>query len=185
MELEELKFKEIYLSYFSKMKYFALAYSVSEEDAENIVQDVFMEFWENRAVLINYTNLIAFLFTAVKNQTLNCLRHKIIEQQAVEHLQEEYFLTLRMHLDSLEAFDQSVFSDRELKQVIDRAINSLSDRCRQIFIMSKIDGKKQKQIAEELHISINTVETQMGIAYKKLKTELKNYIPIYLFLVFL
>lgn len=49
------------------------------------------------------------------------------------------------------------------------------------FIKNKIEGKKQKEIAAELNISINTVETQMGIAYKKLKTELKDYFPLFLF----
>lgn len=53
------------------------------------------------------------------------------------------------------------------------------------FYKNKIEGKKQKEIAAELNISINTVETQMGIAYKKLKTELKDYFPLFLFLLYL
>jgi len=67
--------------------------------------------------------------------------------------------------------------------IISRALDSLSDKCREIFIMNKLEGKKQKQIAEELNISINTVETQMGIAYKKLRVELKDYMPLLLFLL--
>jgi RNA polymerase sigma-70 factor (ECF subfamily) len=52
-------------------------------------------------------------------------------------------------------------------------------------LKSKIEGKKQKEIAEEMNISINTVETQMGIAYKKLRNELKDYFPLFIFLYYL
>ena len=64
-------------------------------------------------------------------------------------------------------------------------IDSLPERCREIFLKSKIEGKKQKEIAEEMNISINTVETQMGIAYKKLRNELKDYFPLFIFLYYL
>ncbi|MCC8170678.1 MAG: LuxR C-terminal-related transcriptional regulator, partial [Parabacteroides sp.] len=57
------------------------------------------------------------------------------------------------------------------------------EKCRTIFIMSKLEGKKQKEIARELAISVNTVETQMGIAYKKLRAELKDYLPLFLFIL--
>ncbi len=87
-----------------------------------------------------------------------------------------------MNLNSLEAFDEDLFSEEDVEKIISRAFDSLSDKCREIFIMSKLEGKKQKQIAEELNISINTIETQMGIAYKKLRVELKDYMTLFLFL---
>lgn len=177
------KFEEIYLTYFAKMKYFAKEYVVSDEEAENIVQDVFTELWEKREVLAMPVNLIAYLFTSIKNKCLNHLRHKTVQQETATQLQEEYAITLRMNLDSLEVFDEHLFSDQDIERIISRALDSLSEKCRQIFIMSKLEGKKQKQIAEELDISINTVETQMGIAYKKLRMELKEYMPLLLFLL--
>jgi RNA polymerase sigma-70 factor (ECF subfamily) len=88
-----------------------------------------------------------------------------------------------MNLDSLEAFDNNLFSDQDIEKIISRALDTLSEKCRTIFIMSKIEGKKQKEIAQELNISINTIETQMGIAYKKLRIELKDYFPILLFIL--
>ena len=88
-----------------------------------------------------------------------------------------------MNLNSLEAFDQNLFSEQDIEKIITRALNSLSDKCREIFIMSKIEGKKQKEIATELNISINTIETQMGIAYKKLRAELKDHLPLLLFIL--
>lgn len=180
----DIKFEDIYLSYFSKMKHFAQEYVILEEDAENIVQDVFTELWEKREMLNMPINLIAYLFTTIKNKCLNHLRHKTIVNETANLLQEEYFITLRMNLNSLEAFDQNLFSEQDIEQIITKALNTLSPKCKEIFIMSKIEGKKQKQIAAELNISINTVETQIGIAYKKLRVELKNYLPLFLFLLY-
>ena len=180
---EETRFEDIYLSYFSKMKYFAKEYVISEEDAENIVQDVFVELWENKEMLNMHMNLIAYLFTTIKNKCLNHLRHKLVVQETASKLQEEYTISLRMNLDSLEAFDNNLFSDQDIEKIIYRALDTLSEKCRTIFIMSKIEGKKQKEIAQELNISINTIETQMGIAYKKLRIELKDYFPILLFIL--
>ena len=180
---EETRFEDIYLSYFSKMKYFAKEYVISEEDAENIVQDVFVELWENKKMLNMHMNLIAYLFTTIKNKCLNHLRHKLVVQETASKLQEEYTISLRMNLDSLEAFDNNLFSDQDIEKIISRALDTLSEKCRTIFIMSKIEGKKQKEIAQELNISINTIETQMGIAYKKLRIELKDYFPILLFIL--
>ena len=59
----------------------------------------------------------------------------------------------------------------------------LPEKCREIFIKSKIEGKKQKDIAAELNISLKTVENQMAIAYKKIKSELKDYLPLLIFLL--
>ena len=180
---EEVRFEDIYLSYFSKMKHFAKEYVILDEDAENIVQDVFVELWENKKMLNMHMNLIAYLFTTIKNKCLNHLRHKLVVQETASKLQEEYTISLRMNLDSLDAFDNNLFSDQDIEKIISRALDTLSEKCRTIFIMSKIEGKKQKEIAQELNISINTIETQMGIAYKKLRIELKDYFPILLFIL--
>ena len=75
---EEVRFEDIYLSYFSKMKHFAKEYVILDEDAENIVQDVFVELWENKEMLNMHMNLIAYLFTTIKNKCLNHLRHKLV-----------------------------------------------------------------------------------------------------------
>jgi RNA polymerase sigma-70 factor (ECF subfamily) len=163
------------------MKHFAAEYVVCEEDAENIVQDVFMELWEKRPVLVDRTHLAAYLFTAVKNRSLNYLRRRIREQEAAGRIQDEYQAVLRMNLDSLKYFDHTLFDEEDAGQIVSQALRSLPEQCRRVFVMSKIEGRKQKDIAAELHISINTVETQIGIAYKKLRIELKKYIPLLLF----
>ena len=165
-------FEEIYVSWFSRMKYFALEYVVSEEDAENIVQDVFTELWERKEILAYDVNLVALLFTSIKNRCIDLLRHRIVVKEAVNLIQEEYQATLRMKLASLELFDQSLLSEQDIERIITEVVDSLPEKClREIFIKSKIEGKKQKDIAAELNISLKTVENQMAIAYKKIKSD--------------
>lgn len=181
---EDRLFENIYLSYFPKMKRFAQEYVISEQDAENIVQDMFAELWEKREMLADQTIRIAYLFTIIKNKCLNYLRHKTITEEASNKIQEEYYITLRMNLDSLEAFEQQIFSDQDIEDLINRALDSLPAKCKEIFIMNKLEGKKQEQIATELNLSVNTVRNQIGIAYKKLRNELKDYFPLWLFLFY-
>jgi RNA polymerase sigma-70 factor (ECF subfamily) len=122
------------------------------------------------------------LFTVIKNKCLDYLRHQTILNQAVNAVQEEFQLDLKMRFDSLKIFDNDVLTaETSIEELITKAIDALPEKCREIFIKSKLEGKKQKEIAEELNISINTIETQMGIAYKKLKSELKDYLPIFIF----
>lgn len=178
-----LKFEEIYLNYYSRMKYFALEYVLREEDAENIVQDIFLELWESRQELFSHINLFSLLFTTVKNRCIDFLRHQQVVQKTTEKIQKEYQKTLQMKLHSLEILDDKIFSEPDIESVIQNAIDSLPERCREIFIKNKIEGKKQKDIAQELNISIHTVESQMGIAYRKLRESLKDYLPLLFFLL--
>ena len=157
-------FEYIYIYYFPKMKRFAREYVLSDEDAENIVQDVFLELWEKKEILSLQLNVIAYLFTAIRNRCINFLRRSMIAKNAENKLQEEYKLTLQMKYYSLEAFNQEIFQEKDVEQILSKAIDTLPEKCREIFILSKIKGKKQKDIATELNISVNTVETQISIA---------------------
>jgi RNA polymerase sigma-70 factor (ECF subfamily) len=176
-------FEDIYLSFYPRLKRFAQEYVVNEEDAENIVQDIFMDLWTKREFLSSQINLTAYLFTNIKNRCIDFHRHRMVVMNATRQMQEEFELTMQMKLQSLEVLDEQIISDANIETIIDNAIQSLPERCRQIFIMNKIEGKKQKIIAEELNISLNTVENQMAIAYQKLREILKDYLPILFFLL--
>ncbi len=178
-----MDFENFYITWYSRVKYFARDYVLSEEEAENIAQDVFLEFYQKRDSLDFHINIIAYLFTSVKNKCIDYLRRKLLEQEAAAKMQEEFDLSFRMKFDSLEAFNLEGLSEDNIKNIIEKALESLPERCREIFVMSKIEGKKQKEIAEELGVSVKTIECQMTIAYKKLREELKNYLPLLLFLL--
>ena len=178
-----IDYEALYLLHFSKMKRFAKEYVVYEEDAENLVQDIFADLWDKKELLQTMTAvaLVSYLYTTLKNRCLNFIRHKAVEAAAAEQIQEEYYTTLQLNINSLEALNSNVFDEEDMTCLVEKALNLLSGRCRKIFIMNKLEGKKQ--IAEELQISINTVETQMGIAYKKMRAALLKHHNLLLFLL--
>jgi RNA polymerase sigma-70 factor (ECF subfamily) len=165
---------------------FVREYIVSVEDAENIVQDAFAEIWETRkGVLYKKSHLLSFLFVRIRSRCLDFLRHQTVVREAEDVLQETFRRDMQMKFDSLEAFDpEALLSETSVEDLIVKAINSLSPKCREIFVKCKLEGKKQKEIAQEMNISINTIETQMGIVCKKLKQELKDYLSLLLFIYY-
>ncbi|WP_455672431.1 RNA polymerase sigma-70 factor [Phocaeicola sp.] len=175
-------FETFYITWYSRAKYFAREYILSESDAENIVQDVFLHLYERRELFDAYVNLTAYLFTSIKNKCLDHLRKKVTEQEVALELQSEFEMALRMKYDSLEILNTDFPNESGIEELLNAALQKLPERCREIFIMNKLEGKKQKQIAEELQISVNTVESQMAIAYKKLREELKDCLPLFIFL---
>lgn len=168
-------FDKIYVTYFARMYRFAKEYVLFDEDAENIVQDVFLTLWEKREVLDIQVSLVSYLFSLVKNRSLDYLRHQVVA--------DEYKQELKAKLFSLEAMNYSVGSDENIEHIVAAAIDKLPERCREIFIKSRVEGKKYREIADELQISVNTVENQMGIALKRLRAELKEYLPLLIFLL--
>ena len=137
-----MSFSELYLIYYPKLVRFAKEFVMSEEDAENITQDVFTDLWEKRESMNHIENMNAYLFRLVRNK-------------------------------SLDRFDVYDISERnQMENLIRDAINSLPKRCRDIFLLSRMEGLKYREISERLGISVNTVECQMGIALKKLRAKL-------------
>ncbi|KAA4628615.1 RNA polymerase sigma-70 factor [Bacteroides ovatus] len=153
-----MNFSELYLTYYSKLVRFAKEFVIQEEDAENITQDVFIILWENRDFIERIDNMNAYLFRLVRNKCLDYLKHKVFEQRYVESVQTSY--------------EVDVVEDNDTEILIRAAINSLPKRCRDIFLLSRVEGLKYKEISEQLGISVNTVECQMGIALKKLRIKL-------------
>lgn len=153
-----MNFSELYLTYYSKLVRFAKEFVIQEEDAENITQDVFIILWENRDFIERIDNMNAYLFRLVRNKCLDYLKHKVFEQRYVESVQTSY--------------EVDVVEDNDTEILIRTAINSLPKRCRDIFLLSRVEGLKYKEISEQLGISVNTVECQMGIALKKLRIKL-------------
>ena len=175
-------FEHFYISWYSRAKNFAREYVLDDVEAENIVQDVFIKVYERWNLFDENINLTSYFFTAIKNESLKTLRKKLTVEKAKERIQKEYTMEIRLRYDSLESLNTAFSDEKSIEDLLYDALNKLPERCRQIFVMNKLKGKKQKQIAEELGISVNTVEVQMGIAYKKLREELKDYLPIILFL---
>lgn len=176
-------FSRIYLVYYPKLISFAREYVISEEDAENIVQDMFLLLWNNKGMLHTIVNPNAYFFTLIKNRCIDFLRGKINESHRNKRIQNVFEAELELKLNSLDFFDTYHLSEEDIETIITDAINSLPPKCREIFILNRFEELKYREIAEKLNVSINTIENQMSIAFQKLRIKLKDYMPLYIFLV--
>ena len=146
------------------------------ETAENIIQDVFLKVWENRGRLDPNLSIKSYLYTIARNMSLKHQRHQTVVRDSEE--------TVRGLHSSVKTPDE-VLDESEMASSIRLAIDSLPEKCGIIFKMNRFDGLTYREISEILEISIKTVENQMSIALKKLKSYLTPYVELLLLLVFL
>ncbi|MBS7196700.1 MAG: RNA polymerase sigma-70 factor [Bacteroidales bacterium] len=136
--------------------------------AHDVVQGVFCRFYENRRRIIIEGTLKAYLYRAVYNSCLDVLKHEKVkniynDQVLLDFYLKEIALAPEVELN---------LRREEIREAINSSVSKLPERCRQIFVMSKIEEKSNQEIASELGISIKTVETQMRIALVKLRKDL-------------
>lgn len=179
LNMKETDFDRIYVIYFPKLVRFAQTYLLHREDAENIVQDIFLQLWESADQHLLESSLNAYLFTIVKNRCIDALRKYDQMQDKRCLLSDLERKEFNFKLYSLQHFDDNHLTLPEIEQIIQQAMDSLPLRCREIFMLSRIEGLKHKEIAERLQLSVNTVEGQISIALRKLREALKNYMPLF------
>ena len=167
-----MKFSEVYIKYYSKLRRFAIDFVEDEQDAENLVQDAFMELWKSSDELERINNINAYMFRLVKNRCLDFIKHKVTEQKYAKSV----LSTADYRLSALDSFNETGVFMTDLENDVRSAISALPQRCRTIFELSRFEGKKYREIAAMLSISENTVEIQMGIAIKRLKSSLAHYL---------
>ena len=169
-------FARTYKAYFTKLVRFSQAYILSKQDAENIVQDTFLYLWENSDVAESIYDIKAFLFTLVKNRCIDFLRKQTSSKtQPISSVEES---ELQLKLYALQKFDENIFIEPNIESTIENAIQSLPEKCREIFVLSRFEGLRYKEIASRLNISTNTIEGQISIALKKLREKLKDYMML-------
>ncbi|MDP2335783.1 MAG: RNA polymerase sigma-70 factor [Bacteroidota bacterium] len=178
---DEAAFKVIYNKYVPRLYYFVFEYVPLVDIVENIIQDTLMTLWDKKAELTDNTNLGAYLFTVAKNNCLYKLRDQRYKQKLFESSDVDG-LELKANLDALHTLDTSSFAFTEIEQIIEETLSQLPPQCRTIFNMSRFDDKKNKEIAEELGISVKAVEGHITKALKLFRITLKDYLPIMAFL---
>lgn len=166
-ENDEDAFKELYELYYGRLFLFAKSIVRTKELAEEVVEDVFIRLWCNKASIPGIQNLNVYLYTAIKNTCLNTLSQK--SKQLVSSSFD--FLQIEPENEFYNPYELIVSS--EMMQKMQQAIDSLPPRCKLIFRMVREDGLKYKEVAEILNISINTIDVQMAIAVKKICSALK------------
>lgn len=167
---DEQAFRVFFEHYYPRLYGYALTFLNSHSQSEESVADVFMKVWRNKKNIVVIKNIDHYMFRAVKNQALNYLKRKsliTVKLDEVDFEASDFFIQQ----------DPSIL-DNELAIQIQTAINSLPPRSRLIFGLIRQDRLKYKEVAEQLDLSVRTVENQMNIALKKIRKKINPYLHI-------
>jgi len=180
--------EETYISLFREYYIGLCSYSrryVGRKDiAEEIVSETFMKIWENRAKLTINTSIKAYLFQAVCNNSLNYLRKLKNENNLEEYFKktESGNIGFAMPIDEIE--EQSLIME-DISEKIEEAVSKLPEQQQQAFRLKRFEGKKNKEVAEIMGLSVKTIEMHLSKATLHLRENLKDYLPSFLLFMLL
>jgi RNA polymerase sigma-70 factor (ECF subfamily) len=161
---DERAFAEIYQRYAEKLAGFAGSKLYSLDDARDILHDLFVKLWEGREQLHITSNLQSYLFAVI--------RHRIVDKIRKNITREEYALTVQSFTVFCDEHADKLLELKQLRQTVDRSLNQLSPRIKEIYQLSREEGLSNHDIAEKLHLSEQTVKNQLSAALKHLRETL-------------
>jgi len=180
---DETAFKVVFNKYYSRLYYFVMEFVSFDDIAENIVQDTFIALWNKRSDIKDDSVLSAYLFTVAKNNCLYKLRYLRNSQHLFKTGLPDWN-ELDLNMEALGALDTSAFTFEEIGNIIEKTLNELPPQCRKVFFLSRFEERKNREIAEELHISVKVVEKHISKGLLKFKESLKDYLPFVAFIFF-
>jgi len=155
----DIVYRQLFRKYYANLLFYA-ARMVGEEDAEDVVQEVFVELWHRKDSVTVGEQIQAFLYRAVYTRALNVLKHRDIKNSYEAAMQEVYNKRALFYQPD----DNDVLKrieDRELRKHIISAIDELPEKCKLVFKLSYLHNMKNKDIAEAMDVSLRTVEAHM------------------------
>ncbi len=172
--LNKQDFEKLFKEHFKPLTAFAYKFVNDIDEAKSIVHDVFMKLWEKRSDINMTGSVKSYLFTSVNNRSLNYIRDN-------KKLTREDFILVNEYDKQ---WEHNYFNETdEIQKKIDATLNKISPKAKEVFLMSRNEGLKYKEIADMLNISIKTVETHMSTALKELRENLKEYLTLILFCI--
>ena len=168
-------FEYVFKKYYQRLVGFARRYIQDEDIIEDIVQDCYAVLWEKSSLAASISvSVSAFLFAMVRNGCLNHLRHEqVVQKYEIEYLAYVQGEERLYHADfGLEIEHKLLYE--ELQEKIAQVVESLPERCRAVFIMSRFEGLKNREIAEKLNISTTAVEKHISRAMHKFSERFKD-----------
>jgi RNA polymerase sigma-70 factor (ECF subfamily) len=167
-------FEYVFLTYYNELCIHAYSILKDKDNAEEIVQEVFVKLWESRMELSIKQSIKAYLYRTVHNQCINYLDHLLVKKKYAAESSENF-----RDLISPVSADYPIANliVQELQDKIDQSLLSLPEQCRKVFLLIRHDDLSYKEAAEKLGVSVNTVKTQLQRAISRLRENLKNYLP--------
>jgi len=162
-----LAFDLLYKKYCGRIYKFGYSLLKSKEEAENLLQEVFLSLWEHRFNVENNASVKSFLFTVTYNSAISFLRKKAKDN--------EFFKYLKSLQEPSDVPVDVALNYRELETRLEEIINGLPQRQKEIYLMHKVEGLKYAEIAERLSLSVNTIENHMARALRTIRDKLGSY----------
>lgn len=167
---DETAFEQVFKTHFKSLHAYAFTILKDEMAAEEMVQQVFFKLWERTATLSISGSVAAYLYRAVHNESLNYIKYQKV--RADHRLQVAY--SMRAQAESASGKVLTTEMEKKLRD----ALNELPEQCRTIFQLSRFEELKYREIADQLDISVKTVENQMGKALKLLRAKLIDFLTL-------
>ncbi len=170
----EESFTEAFDQHYAPLCFYADKFIHDMDESRSLVQEVFVDLWTKRSKIHIKQSLKSYLFKSVRNISLDYIKHKNVESKYLKHSQHES-----------ESDDRDLIEEAELNACINRAVEELPEKCREIFLLCRFEDLTYKEIADRLNLSIKTIEMQMSIALKKLRLKLtdRQHIQLLVFLI--
>jgi RNA polymerase sigma-70 factor (ECF subfamily) len=172
---EKCAFETLFRLYYSKLVHIAKGYLVYHQEAESIVQNVFLKIWENRGGLKEVTNINSYLYSVTKNSCLDQLKHEKVKRN---YLDQRFLIKSEIQRQFIQDDAASLLLENELESKIMRSIELLPEKCKNVFKKSRFEGLKHGEIAAQMGISHKTVDNHIASALKHMKLHLREYITI-------
>lgn len=174
----------LFEEYYAGLCAYSRRYVGRKDIAEEIVSETFFKIWENRKTLEIHTSIKSYLFQATANNSLNHLR-KLKKEERIE----EYFSGVENLNIGFQEIAENVTETsllvQELNARIEDAIKQLPPKQQEAFRLKRFEGKKNKEIAEEMGIAVKTVEMHLSKAMDSMRNSLKDYLPAFLLFMLL
>ncbi len=180
-EPERLKFfQELFFKYHGRLVLFANKFTCDMQIAQDLVQDAFLKLWEKPGKLSSVESPKAYLFQAVRNNCLNNQRHLNIKQNVKDELKSKLnALEQSAYFESQDPLN-SLF-EKEIEQKVEELVQAMPEKCRQVFIMSRREYLKNKEISQKLGISEKMVEKHISKALYILRSGLSKHLGMIFF----
>lgn len=168
---DETAFDFLFKSYYSGLCVYAEQFLGDLSDAEEVVQSVFVKFWERRENIQIKVSLREYLFKIVYNKCLDFIKH--------EKVRRNYADKVRLQpIPEFNISDTNNFLEFEIRGIFNETMELLPPECKKVFMLSRIQNLKNREIAEKLGLSIKTVENQIGKALKIFRVNFKDYLTL-------
>jgi RNA polymerase sigma-70 factor (ECF subfamily) len=171
-------FKKLFEIYYQRLFLYAKSYVEDADIAKDIVQDLFINLWEKRKNLVVTSSLSSYFFRAIHNRSIQFLRHK----KVISKFKEKHMLKLKeaeiLYNTSVD-FTLSEVQFNEIRNILNKTYNSLPEKTREVFRLSREEAKSNRVIANTLNINIKTVEYYITKALKIFHSALKDYFILF------